>query len=199
MIRTKKIYQNYKIKNNLSIKSKETFGGKGSTADRCYMNKQMKDHFDYFESRKVEEFQNFIKPLHKYGCKTEDQRELFAEFIEYMKINKNIDIFLLKKREMKKANAGERNILMNRIAIEYPNEFMTFLKKFLSQKYPLKLCTKNIIKQFQEKVKKLIQPQTLNVSTLFDSLNYAEFCEIISDQASKTELFDNHCELFCIF
>lgn len=200
MFKTSKIYQNYKIKGDFSVNVKETFEKQGPTADRKYMNKQMKDHIDFFESHRIEQFQNFIKLLYKYGCKAEDQQKFFAEFIKYMKINKNINIFLLKSREMKKANAGERNILMNRIAYEYPNEFLTFLRNFLYQNYPLKLFTKSIIKKFHEMVKQLIRSQKLNDSNLFDLLNLDEFSEIIQDQDEQTGVFDDdQQELFFIY
>lgn len=170
MIKTSKEYGCYKIICNLPARSKEILGGKGSTADRSYMIEQMKKHFDYFETHKIERFQNFIKPLQDYGCKTEDQRKLMNEFINYMKKTKNVDIVLLKNREMKKANSGERNILINRLVVEYPNDFIPFLKEYLQENYPTKLYSEKLVNDFQEKINQLTHP-SLNI---FSSCNSSE-------------------------
>ena len=122
----------------MTSESKNIFGKDGPTPDLSYMNEQMKKHIEYFEFHKVYELQSFIKSLHSYGCRSIDQRVIIEEFLKFMKERNNIDIFLLKKREMIKANAGERNILINVLAYKYPNEFLSYLRYYIYQNFPQK-------------------------------------------------------------
>ena len=130
----------------------------GLKADRIYMKEQLIPHLDYIEDRGIKELQSFIQLLHDYGCRTDNQRKIIDNFIVFIKETKKVDIFLLKARELKKANAGERNILMNRLAIEYPEDFVSFIKEFLYQNFPQKPNTEDYVQGIQEMVKQLTNP-----------------------------------------
>ena len=153
--KTSKAYKHYRLqsKDSEGITMKEIKeilkGGKELTPDRSYMIEQFQKHIDFFESIKVEMLKDLVQLLHDYGCRTENQRKIIEGFIVFMKENKNIDIFLLKPRELKKANAGERNILMNRLAIEYQNDFVSYIKSFLYQKYPENPKTEEVVQEIQ--------------------------------------------------
>lgn len=164
-LKKNRTYNNYKFQDNSAKNCKNLYVGKGLTADRVYMNDQMKIHFDYFEAHQIEKFQEFVQPLYDYGCNTGNQKKFLEEFLKYMKETKDIEIFLLKKREINKTNSGERNILFNRLASEYPDDLLTFLKKYLYHNYPDKTNTKDFIQRFQIKIKKLINPSLNDVIT----------------------------------
>ena len=200
-----RIYNNYKFQDNSAKNCKNLYVGKGLTADRVYMNDQMKIHFDYFEVHQIEKFQEFVQPLYDYGCNTGNQKKFLEEFLKYMKETKDIEIFLLKKREINKTNSGERNILFNRLASEYPDDLLTFLKKYLYKNYPDKTNTEDFIQRFQIKIKKLINPSLNDVitppvpsaapvtpisSVLPVSLN--DSYNLFFDQFEQNEIFDDY-------
>ena len=200
-----RIYNNYKFQDNSAKNCKNLYVGKGLTADRVYMNDQMKIHFDYFEAHQIEKFQEFVQPLYDYGCNTRNQKKFLEEFLKYMKETKDIEIFLLKKREINKTNSGERNILFNRLASEYQDDLLTFLKKYLYHNYPDKTNTKDFIQRFQIKIKKLINPSLNDVitppvpsaapvtpisSVLPVPLNDSD--NLFFDQFEQNEIFDDY-------
>lgn len=108
-----------------------------NTIDRSYMNEQMKVHLQFFEQNGISHYQNISKSLHNYGLKAEDERKCIKAFEDLIN-SQNIynKILLLKPRELKKANLGERNIILNRLAFEYNYKFYDFLITYLHNNYP---------------------------------------------------------------
>ena len=113
-----------------------------------------------------------------------------------MKITNNVDIFLMKKREMKKANSGERNILINILAIKYPEELISFIKLYIPQNYPIINLTGKIIEKFRGKTNQLTRP------VLIDSLNNKEPDQsfgIFDEPDQSFNIFDEPDQSFNIF
>ena len=190
----KKEYQNYRFKCKL-IKEYRVFFEKGSTTDRNYMNAQMLEHLDYFEIHKVYELKNIIELLHDIRCRSPYQQKLIEEFVIHMKDTKNVDIFLLKKREMKKANGGERNILMNRLALEYPNEFFSFVIKFINQNFP----DMENKEEFYKKIKSMIN-ELINQPTVANQLDKIKDFGSITNQSDQFDvIIDDSFDQFDLF
>lgn len=126
------------------------------TKDRDYMRNQMKNHFDYLDQHGIYEYQNFAKTLHVY-MRTGEIQKLIQSFVDY-KNTKSLGkrLFLLKPRELKKANICEINILLNRIALEYSNEFLTFFENYLKLYYPLMKIRSVLVQTFKNNIDHLI-------------------------------------------
>lgn len=158
--------------------------------DQVRMNKEIKQHIDYFEIHKIEELKGFIKTLHDCDYLRWDQVKIIEEFEKHMKNTANVEINLMKNRELKKVNSDKRNILMNRIAHQYSDEFISFLKGNLTIIFPKKNKTDELIEDFQVKIKELrsIDYQE-SVEEWFDTLlshpeenDSFEFCDQVLDE-----------------
>ena len=128
---------------------------KGLLPDQVRMNGQTKQHIEYFEIHNIEKYQEFITKLHDYKYSKKDQVKVIEKFIKYMKKTENVEITLMKKREMEKINSDKRNILMNRIAHEYPDKFISFLNEKLGKIFPQKNKIDELIIDFQAMIKEL--------------------------------------------
>ncbi|KAK8898593.1 hypothetical protein M9Y10_000885 [Tritrichomonas musculus] len=149
-------------KNNQSYKfgcsrneAKMVFRNSNKT-DRGYMIDQMKNHFNYLDRHGIFEYQNFIQILRDHQFMANDILNLLESFV-FFKNQQNLSqpFFLLKPREMKKTNAGEKNILFNRLAHEYSSEFLYFFELYLNRFYPGMKTKENLIQKFKTKIDQL--------------------------------------------
>lgn len=127
--------------------------------DRIYMMKMLKPTIDYLQQCGIIEYQNFIETLKKYNFKTNDIKDFIIEFQIFInsfeKKQKVPKIDWIRHRELKKANFGEKNIILNRLSYEYPNEILYFLRIFLFNKFPQQANSNIIYNEFLFKVQKL--------------------------------------------
>lgn len=155
MIKARKRYQSHIIKGSSVSLSKKALDKKELKKDQIRLNDQIKPLIEYFEKRKIDKYQEFTKLLHDYKYSKYDQIKLIEEFLNYMKDKYDVEISFMKIREISKANAQERNILMNRIAHEYPNKLISFLIDNLKKIFEEKNNTKELINDFQEMINQL--------------------------------------------
>ncbi|KAK8842014.1 hypothetical protein M9Y10_026229 [Tritrichomonas musculus] len=129
-----------------------------SLKDRVYMFDQFKPHLDYLIKNNIKEFQDFIQFFRNKGLKAKDFVKMIKSFQKYIN-TKHQDqfhpIYFLKPRELEKSNFGEKNIIINRIAHEYFEDFPIFLQHFLHKKYQTIPNHENIIQDVKDKIKKL--------------------------------------------
>lgn len=126
------------------------------TADRHYMKNQMKNHIDYLDQHGIFEYQNFAQTLHEY-IKNDDIQKFIQSFVDYKnKTGLSDSVFMLKQRELKKTNICEKNILLNRIALEYSKEFLLFFENYLKLYYPFMKTKNTLVESFKSKIEKLI-------------------------------------------
>ncbi|KAK8892414.1 hypothetical protein M9Y10_029641 [Tritrichomonas musculus] len=131
---------------------------KSSTADRTYMNEQMKAHLDYLDQHGITEYQNFVQTLRDYQFNAGSILRLIEAFVDYRtRQNPAHPLFLLKPRELKKTNAGEKNILLNRLALEYSFEFLSFFQNYVQFYYPLMKIKGKLIQNIRIKIERLVE------------------------------------------
>lgn len=108
--------------------------------DRLYMIKMLKPCFEYFDRHEITNYQNLSETLKKFGFRTDNIKNLilgFQVFINSLYLERNISpIDWIVSRTVKKANFEEKNIILNRLAFEYPNELFYYIQKYIQQYYP---------------------------------------------------------------
>ena len=113
------------------------FEKEGSTKDRFYMAEMIKPTIAILDNYGVTNYQNFNYLFKKAGFKAKEIILIINEFIKYINSNEQTSkINWIKKRELIKSNFGEKNIIFNRLALEYPNELVNFIYFYLIRKFP---------------------------------------------------------------
>ncbi|KAK8865409.1 hypothetical protein M9Y10_010954 [Tritrichomonas musculus] len=131
---------------------------KSCTPDRSYMNEQMKVHLDYLDQQGISEYENFVQTLRDYQFSAGSILKLMQAFVDYKNSqDPSRPLFLLKPRELKKANAGEKNILFNRLSVEYSFEFLSFFENYVKFYFPLMKIKNKLIENFRTKVERLVE------------------------------------------
>lgn len=124
--------------------------------DRYYMAEMIKPNILFLDHYGISNYQNFYQLLHSYNFKSNDINEMITEFKDYINsYNLNCQIEWIKKRELKKSNNGEKNVILNRLAVEYSNEIIDFILYFASKK--LNNCSniEILVKEFKSKINTL--------------------------------------------
>lgn len=175
--------------NNLKIKK-----------DRYYMTKELIPMATYLKDREVQmkDFITFLKK--KIKINADDIFCVISDALERIAIktnNRNNMIIFMKPRQLKKANFKEKNILINRIAHEYPEIMKDCLSSYLIRHKTnmSDLEKEDIINEFQSLIYQLNNPINnnddyfmplfvnndeepdnlfLNYQDLFDSMLYQE-------------------------
>ena len=113
------------------------FEKEGSTKDRFYMAEMIKPTIAILDNYGVTNYQNFNYLFKKAGFKAKEIILIINEFIKYINSNEQTSkINWIKKRELIKSNFGEKNIIFNRLALEYPNKLIDFIYFYLIWKCP---------------------------------------------------------------
>lgn len=69
----------------------------------------------------------------------------------------------MKKRELKKANAGERKILYNRLGLQFSTDFLTFYKSYLYKTFPLMHAKDRLVEKFRFKIEALMESKKRSI------------------------------------
>lgn len=127
--------------------------------DRYYMLEMLKPNIDFLENLGITDLQNFIESFKKLGYKTDNIKDFikdFQLFITTSNVKKNWQpINWMRERELTKANFGEKNIIINRLAIQYPEEFLTFSRNYTFHKCISTVSQENFIQEIDFKIKQL--------------------------------------------
>lgn len=133
----KRIYQSHKLKT-----PEDAFAeieNSSYSKDRTYMMTMIKPNVEYLKQNGISEYQNFIEVMKKNGFKTDDMKNFildFQYFINSFDDQQNIQkIDWIRPRELSKANFGEKNLLLNRLSYEYPNQMRYFAQQYVVLKY----------------------------------------------------------------
>lgn len=127
--------------------------------DRQDMVKMLKPCFEYLDKYEVTEYQNLIESFKKIGFRADNIKNFILEFKTFInsicqerKISP-IDWIVL--RTLKKANFGEKNIILNRLALEYPNELLYFAQRYIQCTYQVYANFDIFFKELQGKIEKI--------------------------------------------
>lgn len=102
-----------------------------SNIDQLYMNDQLRVHLNFIDQYQIKEYPNISQTLHEHGFRAIDEQTLIKEYQSY-RISQGPSFTLLKPRELKKANSGQRNIILVRLALEFSCDFLDFVKNYIS-------------------------------------------------------------------
>lgn len=129
------------------------FQSESITKDRKYMGKVIKPIILFLNCYGVNKYQDFYQLLKNYELKSKDISSMIIDFINYINSNgKLAKINWFKIRELKKSNSGEKNIIMNRLALEYPNEFIGFVYSYMSTIRPRDSNINILMDQFRSSI-----------------------------------------------
>ncbi|KAK8897645.1 hypothetical protein M9Y10_015608 [Tritrichomonas musculus] len=184
----KKKYENHM----LGCDSKKNEEKMNSTKDdRIRMEAQLQVHIGYLDQHGIKKYQNFVGLLRCYyikRCRIQGFIELFIKHINTIKSNTSIPPFA--HRELCKTNSGEKNIILNRCAYQYPMEFNDFFKYFVNVYYQYSPKTKELLfKSFKSKIDELLK---VNEYMVPKETNCNKTQTVVSNNDNSTELNDNN-------
>ena len=161
MFAKRKKYQSYINKNRFEIISE--FYDSSLPKDRMYMVDMMKPIIISLDQYGITEYQDFCEILHISGLKATEMNELISEFIRFINSNDQYNkINWIKKRELRKSNNGIKNIIFNRLAVEYPNELFYFFNTYISNKLKGRPDSNRLIQQARLGIGKLANKKQIN-------------------------------------
>lgn len=135
IIQKKKAYNNYRFNTRNEAYAEINRGP--TNKDRTYMHQMIKPNFEYLEQYGIVEYQDFILIFKKSGMVMNDIKSFINGFKNYInsqnliRNTKNEVINWLNDRQLKKANSGEMNIILNRLSLEYPKQMYDFVQIFM--------------------------------------------------------------------
>lgn len=129
--------------------------------DRKRMKMQLKCIVDSINFKNITDEQDFITPLKKFGFNRNDKKLFILAYSNY------INVSLLKKRELDKSNDMAKNILLNKLASENPENFFSFFKFYVYRNYSYKPYIENLLKDYRSKIDQL-KKQTFNKTNSVD-------------------------------
>lgn len=165
--------------------------------DRYYMYIDMKPNLDVLKQNGIHEYENFYNLFRKNKLKSKKIKELIDEITKYLNANyNNKEILFLKDRQLKKSNSEEANIVLNRIACEYPEDLINFVEnKYLESLQDIeRQRKKSLIENLKKLVDKISQQKTDNALFIqdFDDCNN-ESCNFFDFEESRP-FFENNDE-----
>lgn len=169
--------------------------------DRNRANNAWKKIVNDFISKDVK-FLSFISIPISLGLKKKDMTDMVEFFISNLI---NADTFYVPKRERLKANKSERNMILNCLALQFPNELKGLFRIFINnwfannfQNFQLTPAINNLIEEFCSKVDQLQLQENLNsikeVDDL-DSILSRLFDEVINEDANQLGFFNNESSM----
>lgn len=196
----KNIYHKHRLKYETREDAEEMLQSKPLTNDRKYIQDQMKPIIECLDKHHVKKYSDFIKLLHDYGFMARDHFLFINSFVTYIKETKKQEIELPIDRQMKKANSGEKNLIVNRLVCEYPTEIHEFLQNYIRKFYP-HIVHKNVL---FEKFKSLIdnitnqENEETNIVVFdFPSSNIIDEDNLIDNDDDS--IFDDYSNYFTCF
>lgn len=96
----------------------------------------------------VNEIQAYVTLLQKFGFNAKTIFNLFMDFGSFEKIT------CITKRSFNKANFEEKNIVINRIIIEYEDQFIDFLSNYYRPNLPFVTNFDSFIQEFKDTIQK---------------------------------------------
>lgn len=173
-LKEKKRYNSYR--GNAGEPYSFPIGSEYIKKDRYYMYIDMKPNLDVLKQNGIHEYENFYNLLHKSKLKSKNIKELIDEITKYLNANyNNKEILFLKDRQLKKSNSEEANIVLNRIACEYPEDLINFVEnKYLESLQDIeRQRKKSLIENLKKLVAKISQQKTDNALFIqdFDDCN----------------------------
>lgn len=131
--------------------------------ERRYINNLLSPSKNYLNEQGITVRQDYISILQKNGYKSADIIKLCLSFADYLNIG------WLNKRTFKKANFQEKNIIINRIVLQYESEFINFIQNDLPPDLPKIIDQSAFIQEFIDKIKlakQQVQENNLQQSNL---------------------------------
>lgn len=150
----KKAYQShtFKTRNELLTEFQKGYVKK----DRFYMAEMMKPIIIYLDKFGVKNYQDFYHLMHNYGFRSNDFTDMITEFKDFINsINTNSKIEWIKKRELKKSNYCEKNIILNRLVVEYQHEMIEFFKIYAFKKMNGSINAELLLNDFKAKISEI--------------------------------------------
>ena len=158
---TKRNYKSHKFENSLLA----NFVVDNGTAnlDRFYMNQLIKPCVDYLNQNGIKNLQDFTRLFKKYKLKSDDIIKFIKNFQIYIKTRiPNTEFNWIRSRELIKSNFDEKNIIINRFALEYYDFFILFVSSYFSYNYPNMNKITEFVDQIKYKTNELIKEKENN-------------------------------------
>lgn len=165
-------YQTYKFRSRNEVYSK--LCEMPTNRDRAYMINMIKLTFEYLEKVNIIEYQDMMRIFKDYGFRTVQIQDFIWNFKEFINSQKNDGhnnkyIDWLRKRELYKANKGERNLFLIRLSHEYPNEMLFFAQEYYLKIFPNSQNVSIFMKEMHEIIKNIVHgPKNIIINTAID-------------------------------
>lgn len=160
--RIKRTNHDHRIVGTSIEDAKKLLNSASVTSDRNYMKNDMKPHIEYLDTNGIKYQSDFWQMFHEFGFKVGVMRDF--NFCCANNINENIEnkIPIPRTRQLNKSNNCERNIFLNRMALQYPDKVLKFFESYIDVKLPRVLNRDAFVSEFKLKVQQLVNQIELN-------------------------------------
>lgn len=124
----KKHYHSHKFNNTEESFIKLNKGP--PTVDRRIMTSQLVPIYKYLDLHGIKQYEKISQYIHSIGLKRTNEIELIVKLQDYIKYE------FIKERELNKSNSCERNMVWNRIVLEYSTQTLEFVNSYLIKYHP---------------------------------------------------------------
>ncbi len=153
MISQPKQYKNYRF---YTIKEANAEMNRGPpNKERTIMHHMLNPIVEFINKSGVKEYQDFIMIFKDSRFRMRDVQNFIFEFRDWIN-SQNKQIKWISNRGLSKSNFGEKNLILNRLAIEYPNELMIFVRSYMQNCSPEILKCESFVQDFQKKIQLLL-------------------------------------------
>lgn len=139
--------------------------------DRKYMKNEIMPHLTYLEMRGIKNISEITQFLHDIGFKAPDMNEFIYRCVDHIYNDKEKNIQLFTTRQQEKSNASEKNIVLNRIALQFPDKIIQFFESYIDGKFTHELNRDAYVNDFKLIVQQLENQCELNKVSEIDSFN----------------------------
>lgn len=170
--------------------AKKLLNSASVTPDRNYMKNDMKPHIEYLDKNGIKDQSDFWQTFHEFGFKVGVMRDFNICCANYINENSENKIPMPRTRQLNKSNNGERNIFLNRMALQYPDKVLKFFESYIDEKLPRVLNRDAFLSEFKSKVQQLVNQIEINNVLIVQNIE-PQFCEQQEDQLDVDYEYDS--------
>lgn len=121
-------------------------------------------------------------------------KEFIIYFDEHISNDRESNTRLFTTRQQKKSNEGEKNIVLNRMALQYPDKIIKFFKSYFDETFPNNPNRDAYVNEFKLQVKQLEDQCELNKVLVIDSIDSPLNTSYFDQQENQLDSDDGFCD-----
>lgn len=162
--------------------------------DRKYMKNEIMPHLTYLKWKGIKNISEITLFLKKCGFARTQMKEFIIYFDEHISNDRESNTRLFTTRQQKKSNEGEKNIVLNRMALQYPDKIIKFFKSYFDETFPNNPNRDAYVNEFKLQVKQLEDQCELNKVLVIDSIDSPLNTSYFDQQENQLDSDDGFCD-----